>query len=152
MWMIWVKMCQMLLSILMTMAGEYLQNAFVVLQITLHKLKLVLTANQSKLMLFTSSKRSHTELAVVTTKWDRDYSSWVFQLMTPFILNSKWSKKPGLKLSFHFLNKLLRSCNFFSTCVRLWWPFVRGRLCSVSPYGWLPYLTLLLTVHPWGSL
>lgn len=58
-------MCQMLLSIFMTMmlphtvhlqAAEYLQNAFVVVQITLHELKLVLNANKSKFMfmLFTS--------------------------------------------------------------------------------------------------
>lgn len=45
-------------------AAQYLQNAFVVLQITLHELN----RNKSKLPLFTGSKRSHTELVVVTTK------------------------------------------------------------------------------------
>ncbi len=38
-------------------ATEYLQNAFVVVQNTLHELKLVLNADKTKHMLFTNSKR-----------------------------------------------------------------------------------------------
>ena len=121
---------------------ENLQNAFIVVQNTLHQLKLVLNADKTKLMLFTSSRaRPQNVPSVVTLEGS------VIQVVTSyrylgFLIDDSLTfeplvrylvKKLRLKLFVFFRNKM---CFSFNVKKRL----VAATFLSVMDYGDLLYM------------
>lgn len=126
----------------LALAVEHLQNAFVVVQDKLHELKLVLNADKTKLMLFTTSKARLQNVPVVVTVDGKEIevvNSYKYLGILiddslnfkPHVLNLV--KKLRLKLGFYFRNKL---CFSFNVKKRL----VAATFLPVLDYGDLLYM------------